>query len=498
MWSTLAAAAALTSPSNIDFDQLVVGQDASLLAVAYHQENNNTQTGRSGSSALTQESIDDLIRRASPINGVADRLKLEERYRDVESRALVNGEKTYVFDPRPKFAALNVASFTASRDGRYIAISQLSRIDQEELISGALPTYRLDLSVLDRASNRLTALKLPPQTIQSDESSPQAIERLMLNDIAFFSGNDARGRMLVLLVDRNNANKLPQRIAWSASPDGSCVQIGPVGWKDEISLNPNSAVGISYSVDKLAFKTQRTIFSPDKILQQGVIDGEVFPYGWTARGYAIEGSARPGEPRSWWTINLSDPSLKPISAAERPLDVTPSGAQFSDLPLSTKAATLTLNSSDNNKDANRSAASIRLDHEFQTSTVLPAFAKTPLQVFGLVQDGSAFLSNVFEVPTKLFQQRLMALKERDQLEERAQEMADAVKKIVGENKGVLPSAQDLLSALGAQGVSTSGFKILYDGATSVQNGARIAEMKGQYWVAIFVLGGTPFLERLSQ
>ena len=485
MLSALAAAAAF-SQSNIDLNQSLGSRD-SLFAAAFQQEDRAPQDF---GAQYSQESIDDLIRRASPINGVPDRQKLESRYTAVELRALLSEQHTYLLDSRPRFAALNVASYAVSPDGRYLAISQLVRLDQEELVSGAAPSYRLDLSVLDRSTNKLTPLRLPTQTIQSDLESPQAIERSLLNDIAFFSGPESRGRMLVLLVRRAGTDKIPQRVAWGASPDGNCIEIGPIGWKEEITLSPNMPIGIDYSVDKATSRTQRTIFAPDRILQRETIDGAIFPFGWTAAGLAIEGSSFPGQPHIWWTLDLKNSALKSIVAAERPKDVTPQDPLFSNLPLTTQGGALKLSAASN-------SASIKLDHEFETSSVLPAIGKTPIQIIGLVKDGSAFLTNVYDVPSKLFQTRLIALKERETLEDRAQELSDALKKIVAENKG-LPSSKDLLSSLSALGLSLDGFKTLYETPSGVQGSNPIAEMRGQHWVAYFPLNGSPYLERLGQ
>jgi len=493
MLPALAAAAAI-SQSNINLDLISFGNRETLLAAAFHQEA-SVQDPQETNSQRLEESIDDLIRRASPISGVPERLKLEGRYTDVESRALVNQDHTYVLDPRPRFAALNVASYAASRDGRYIAVSQLVRVDQEEIVGGSVPTYRLDLSVLDRTTNKLTALRLPAQTIQSDLESPQAIEREMLNDIAFFSGADARGRLLVLLITRDGPNKSPRRVAWGASPDGNCIEIGPVGWKEEITLNPNLAIGIDYAVDKQSHKTQRTIFSPDRIIQRQTIDGEIFPFGWTDKGLAIEGSTAPGQPHQWWTLDLRNASLTSVPVSLRPQDMTPQGPLFGELALATEAGVLKFGPGTTGKTPN--SASVRLDHEFETSTVLPPIGKVPLQVFGIVRDGSAFLTSVYDLSTKLFQARLIALKERDQIEQRAQELAEALKKIVADNNG-LPAPKDLLSSLGAMGLTLDGFKPLYETSSGVKGDGPVAEMRGQHWVAFFRLNGAPQIERLSQ
>ena len=485
MLSALAAAAAL-GRSEINLDQVFFGASESLAVVSQQEERGS----QSGGTLSTAESIEDLIRRASPIAGVPDRQKLEGRYNEIESRTLVQGPHTYVLDPRPRFSALNVSSYAASSDGRYLAIAQLVRLDQEELVGGAVPTYRLDLSVLDRTTNKLTPLRLPAQTVQSDLDSPQAIERTILNDVAFFSGPESRGRLLVLLITRSDTNKGPQRIAWGASPDGSCVEIGPLGWKEEITLSPNAALGIDYSVDKQSHRTQRTIFSPDRILQREVIDGEVFPFGWTSNGQAIEGSSQSGQPHRWWTLDLKNSALTSKVATERPKDATPQEPLFANLALAAQGGVLKLNTTSN-------SVGIRFDHEFDTSTVLPAIGKTPIQVFGVVKDGSAFLSSVFDVSTALFQQRLLALKEREQLEIRAQELSGALKKIVNDNNG-LPNSKDLINALSAQGVSLEGFKALYETPNNMPTNSPIAEMRGQHWVAFFPLNGSPYFERVNQ
>lgn len=484
MWSTLAAAVALSNPGNLDLNQALFPQTNPLKdAYALQREANPEQPQH------TQESIEDLIRRASPITGVVERQKLEDRYREIESRVLVKDDHTYLLDTRPRYANLNVSSYAVSNDGRYIALSQLERVDSEEIVSGSTPNYRLQISIFDRVTNKSTPLRLPNLTIQSDDQAPQAIERQLLNDIAFFSGAEARGRLLVLLIDRSEANTAARRVAWSAAPDGSCIKIGNIGWKEEITLNPTQPIGIDYAIDKSTGKTERTIFSPDGILNRETIDGAVYPFGWTANGSAIESANNPGQPRLWWSVEINNRTLKRTQHVERPADVTPTETQFSALAIKASGSSLNLNDKS-------TAQAVRLDHQFQTSVALPPIAKVPMQVFGLVSDGSAFLTNIYDLPTKIFNQRLQALREHDQIEALVQEVADAITKIVQDNKGSLPAANTLISSLNAQGISAQGIKVLYDSPTGLQAGTQLVEIRGTYWVGYLKFNAPSEMQRL--
>lgn len=464
-----------------------------VLAAALALSNNNVPVGLSDlafpSFPFRQDtggsSVEEQIRRASPITGVPERLKLEGVFRDPEERALVGDRTTYLLDKFPRLTLPNVVSIRASQDGRYLVFSQVERIGEEQIVSNAAPNYDLRLHILDRTKNppTLVHIKLPQQSTQSEHDSPQAIEGEMLNDIAFFSGSS--GSMLVVTVDRTGVS--PQRVAWIAGSNGNCSKIGSIGWKDEISLSPFDTIGLLYAWKPDTQSTHRTTFSPSGILKTHILEGQVLPFGWTKSGQAIESEISSGQHTRWRTVNPK--TLEPTLQVQKPIDITPTDFTFNNVPVSIKGDFIEI-------DSLPKSNAVSLGFNTTSGFVLPRLGKTPIHVLALSQDGTVRLLAVNEIPTEEFEKRLEIRKERILIEDQAKDIYDAIKELSA--NGNLPSPESLLASLSSQGLSLEGLKLLYNHQSNVESGIPIAELRGKHWVASLMIGKTPSIVRIPQ